>query len=271
MPGKRETGRKLVLFGVLGAVVVGALIVIGSQSTNSEIKTVRNGVLEDHNTTTVGKAFEGTFQSPKWTSFETPKKEVAVEFNGTVGPKVLEAAGLGFTLRQAGYGFYLGGRESCIASLGLKEKMEQEAQEAKKLATTLQEERQRVIEEAEAAWDETYHNDSHLFSYHGMERSWQNLRNLVAAESPISTSFHMPAETRRAMADIEDAEEQWKPINAKSAETESKITSCQESIPIPVKFQFVLSADKKTFRIQYIDDKAFGSATPNDILAFVYQ
>ena len=45
-------------------------------------ETVKNGVLANYNSTTVGKAFEGTFQEPKWTTFETSKGQTVVEFNG---------------------------------------------------------------------------------------------------------------------------------------------------------------------------------------------
>jgi hypothetical protein len=51
------------------------------------VETVRKGVLTGYNSTTVGKAFEGTFQNPKWTSFKTPKGATVVEFNGTFVPR----------------------------------------------------------------------------------------------------------------------------------------------------------------------------------------
>jgi hypothetical protein len=48
---------------------------------------VKGGVLTAYNSTTVGKAFGGTFQNAKWTSFETPKGVVIVEVNGTIKEK----------------------------------------------------------------------------------------------------------------------------------------------------------------------------------------
>lgn len=48
------------------------------------IGIVKNGVLKDYPSTTVGKAFEGTFQNGKWKSFETPKGATVVEFDGTI-------------------------------------------------------------------------------------------------------------------------------------------------------------------------------------------
>jgi hypothetical protein len=49
-----------------------------------EVEVVRNGMLSRYNSTTVGKAFEGTFQNPTWTSFETPKGATVVEFDGAI-------------------------------------------------------------------------------------------------------------------------------------------------------------------------------------------
>jgi len=70
------------VLGTIVALGLGALVV-RSQSKNSVIETVRGGVFNDYNTTTVGKAFEGTFQDAKWSSFETPKGETVVQFDGT--------------------------------------------------------------------------------------------------------------------------------------------------------------------------------------------
>jgi len=61
-----------------------------------EIELVRHGVLPEFNTTTVGKAFEGTFQNPKWTTFVSPKGVSVVEFDGTVSVKSLDDAKLGY-------------------------------------------------------------------------------------------------------------------------------------------------------------------------------
>ena len=52
-------------------------------SAQPGIELVRSGVLADHNTTTVGKALEGTFQNSKWTTFETPKGATIVQFDAT--------------------------------------------------------------------------------------------------------------------------------------------------------------------------------------------
>jgi hypothetical protein len=37
--------------------------------SSSAVDIVKNGILAGYDSTTVGKAFEGTFQNSKWTSF----------------------------------------------------------------------------------------------------------------------------------------------------------------------------------------------------------
>jgi len=61
--------------------------------SSTVIDVVRNGVLTGHDSTTVGKAFEGTFQNPKWTSFTSPKGQFIVQFDGIVGRDVLRRNG----------------------------------------------------------------------------------------------------------------------------------------------------------------------------------
>ncbi len=77
--------------------------------TNPEIELVKNGVLPEYNSTTVGKAFEGTFQNPKWSSFETPKGATIVEFDGTVLYKEIKSFAIEPTKDK----------DACIASLRL--------------------------------------------------------------------------------------------------------------------------------------------------------
>jgi hypothetical protein len=66
----------------------------GADAYPAEIEVIRNGVLAGYTTTTVGKAFEGTFQNPGWSLVTTDKGATVVEFHGTVKPDVLEKAGL---------------------------------------------------------------------------------------------------------------------------------------------------------------------------------
>ncbi len=56
-----------------------------SLAGTSPVEALQNGILNHfNNTTAVGKAFEGTFQNAKWSSFATPRGTVIVQFDGTV-------------------------------------------------------------------------------------------------------------------------------------------------------------------------------------------
>src|SRR5260221_13129162 len=90
-----------------------------SSSRSPEVGTVKSGVLARYNSTTVGKAFEGTFQNPKWSSFESPKGATIVEFNGTVRADALEKAGLDDHYSSTSERESEALRTSCIWSLGL--------------------------------------------------------------------------------------------------------------------------------------------------------
>jgi hypothetical protein len=130
--GKRKSGAKL-LWGALGVLVLGVLVVVGTHSKgwgidlgvgDSAVDTVRNGVLGHYNTTTVGKAFEGTFQDPKWKSFVSAKGTTIVEFNGTVKPKTLLTNGLYIPESSSDANTPI---IRCIDALNLQDEMRQEA------------------------------------------------------------------------------------------------------------------------------------------------
>jgi hypothetical protein len=146
---KRKTGNKLLWLGALGILVLIAVIVVARHSRDSGvnvgsdgstqskdaganlssgdsgvINVVKNGVLANYNTTTVGKAFEGTFQDPTWKSFVSPKGTTIVEFHGTVKFRALKKGGM-----------YIADSPptntaitACINSLGWKDEITQDAQ-----------------------------------------------------------------------------------------------------------------------------------------------
>jgi len=113
---------------ILAAIAVGAALLLFSQGKDkagifqfmgSPVSTVRNGVLDDYNGATVGKAFEATFQNPKWRSFETPKGETVVEFTGTYSISKVDDFGCSVVCRN-----WLDEiQNQCVASTGLKEKI----------------------------------------------------------------------------------------------------------------------------------------------------
>jgi len=59
---------------------------------STPIDIVKNGMLAGYDSTTVGKAFDGTFQEPKWSTFETPKGQTIVQFNGTIKMSLMKKA-----------------------------------------------------------------------------------------------------------------------------------------------------------------------------------
>jgi len=158
-------------------------------TTSSAVKTVCDGVLpEPFNTTTVGKAFGGTFQNGKWSSFETPKGETVVQFDGTIPVSTLDTAG--FVPDKSGL------IDPCKTKLGVVARLDELYKEA------------------------------------------EQTRNNVSPE-------------RDAI---------WK-----------QIAECIKTTQMPVKFQFTLSADKKTFRISFINADAFGNVDGNEVVKFVYR
>jgi hypothetical protein len=132
---------------------------------------VRNGVLDKYNTTTVGKAFEGTFQDARWTSFVSPKGVTVVQFDGTI------------------------------------------------------------------LWDRR--PDAH-----------KAVGDLV------------PAEILRNCVSSLDSPGTWAEFDPVI-----RMADCAIDRPMPVRFQFLVSADRKTFEIGYVDEH-FG--TVERALAFIY-
>jgi hypothetical protein len=151
---------------------------------NRAVTTVRNGVLNDYNTTTVGKAFEGTFQDAKWSSFVTDKGVTVVQFDGTIVFNVLHDASDGMNLFEAA-------SKECLTSVGL-----------------------------------------------GDPSVRLDLNKLVRMEDAFN-----------------------------------KLSKCMNGQPVPVRFQFSLSEDKKAFKITHMNVvnvyKAFD--TQADALSFIYR
>jgi hypothetical protein len=70
---------------------IALLCCIGCRS--DPVSVVRDGVLSGHSSTTIGRAFEATFQNPSWTSSVSPKGATLVEFQGTIPLGTLNRAG----------------------------------------------------------------------------------------------------------------------------------------------------------------------------------
>jgi len=216
----------------IAACLLGMLALAGCQALHSDIDVVRDGVLADYNTTTVGKAFEGTFQTAKWTSFVTPKGATVVEFNGTIRADVLLKHEFLSILDEKGF------IEQCNAS------------QADKIASQMKDAadhvKAREIEKRAATDNVTWQSD--------------------------------PAVREKEAADIQALHAKWDPIYAADEEakkqTAALISKCVDekmsAWAVPVKVQFLMSTDKKTFTINYIDEKAF-AGHQDKVLAFVYR
>lgn len=191
------TGQQKALVTILFA----AAICLSCGSGKSAVELVRSGVLQEYNTTTVGKAFEGTFQNARWSSFVTPKGTTVVQFDGTI---LWDTLNNGRTVPYETLPQSL--REQCIASLGITETPT------------------KLHERAKDLWGE---KDS----------------------SPA-------------------AKAEWDQTGPRLQEVEGRIGECVKGLTVPVKFQFMLSADNKAFRLGYVDE-VFG--TQNRALAFIYR
>jgi hypothetical protein len=57
---------------------------IANQFLNQEVQMVKDGVMLDYPTTTIGRAFEAGFDEPSWQLLETEKGERIVQFDGRI-------------------------------------------------------------------------------------------------------------------------------------------------------------------------------------------
>lgn len=70
--------RKRTLFALLLA----AFVLVGC--TSGDVSLVKDGTMNGYESTTIGKAFDASFDSPKWEAFETDKGQRVVEFTGKI-------------------------------------------------------------------------------------------------------------------------------------------------------------------------------------------
>lgn len=61
--------------------------------TTSAVDIVKTGMLPGYSSITIGEALGGKFKTGKWTSFETPKGQLIVEFGGNATYKEMHDAG----------------------------------------------------------------------------------------------------------------------------------------------------------------------------------
>jgi len=77
--------------------------------------------------------------------------------------------------------------------------------------------------------------------------------------------------TKESSSIIAGRQQQEKVEREQAAGDEARIQSCIAGRLMLVNFHFALSADQKKFQLGYVDKEPFGEATPEAVLAFVYQ
>jgi len=236
--GTRRAGRTALWVVALVAVGVGAVIAFASQWRGIESKfppipsmdavnVVRDGVLEQYNTTTVGKAFEATFQNVNWQSFETPKGETVVEFSGTYSGSRIDAFGCATPCRKQLDKV----RSDCLASTDLGEK-----------AASLE----REIAE-------------HLRVYNAFRADWSVRNGLLLSQVSDDPESYRKREALTAENDsatrkrMEETSLEQRQLQELMGLTEECVESRTPTTDIPVKFQFTLTADKKSFAVTFFD------------------
>lgn len=60
--------------------------------SNSPTEVVKGGTLNINETTSIGQAFDGAFDSPAWQEFTTDKGQTVVEFSGRISEATHQAA-----------------------------------------------------------------------------------------------------------------------------------------------------------------------------------
>jgi len=73
---------------VLMFVCLIGLVLSGCGSGNSDLVLVKDGTMGGYETTTIGRAFESSFDNPQWEAFETEKGERIVQFTGTISQNI---------------------------------------------------------------------------------------------------------------------------------------------------------------------------------------
>lgn len=68
---------------VMVVCVIG-LVLSGCGGGNSDVALVKDGTMGGYETTTVGGAFDASFDNPQWEAFEADKGERVVQFTGTI-------------------------------------------------------------------------------------------------------------------------------------------------------------------------------------------
>jgi len=238
-----------------------------------EIDVVRDGVLTGYNSTTVGKAFEGTFQNAKWSSFETAKGATIVEFKGTMKLSMFtDLFGCSPACQKRLDDFH----DNCVTSEHLEgsiaamTKADKERSEAfDRFLANLSAQRNALVP---------------ALNVNARDREvrmaeWCHENNNEAVCKPFFETFAFATPESKeqfyALSDqIRAAQIQYRQESELSAKQKQEmqtviakcITARRDEAVMPVDFQFTLNADKQSFSIT---DTDVGGSMPN-ILAVIY-
>jgi hypothetical protein len=169
-----------------------------------------------------------------------------VEFNGVVSLEALQKSPSRFNLTRVRGTL----SESCVASLGLSEELKQ-------------------LDERETKSQGEYTRKT----WAGLNEFEQKDKAEAAEQGLRAYDAQALVRERKKKREAEASvvrQQEMEAIAQARASIDARVDECSKKIPVPVKFQFGLSADKTTFKIAYIDEKVFGEATGR-VLAFIYQ
>lgn len=69
--------------------LISLMLLLMTGCTGSDVDVVKGGVMGGYQTTTVGAAFDASFDNPQWSEFKGEKGERVVEFKGKIRKDVL--------------------------------------------------------------------------------------------------------------------------------------------------------------------------------------
>jgi hypothetical protein len=290
----------LVMIGITGCGVVHGL--------DRPINIVEDGMLPGYNATTVGKAFDGTFQNPKWTSFVSAKGATVVEFNGTITPDTL--AKNGFGVGSYGQQLETQSQNECLAGDHLSERIAEQqktyAEHTREYNVARQDwedRRTQVFKHISTNWDPSNlmaelranmqkKNSPVLSPYDRYGRPTPQVPTLPSPPLPTSqfsnaADMFAKAEEPAFAAEMRSISDKFTPLLAEDRQEKEQLDSilagCVETrgkeksrtTAVPVKFQFLISVDRKTFELASFDESPFDVPANvtgfAKVLAFIYR
>ena len=76
----------------LGIISIAAMLQLIGCGQIDDVKFLKDSTMERYKSATIGKAFDESFDSPKWVAMESKKGERIVEFTGTISTALHNSA-----------------------------------------------------------------------------------------------------------------------------------------------------------------------------------